>query len=160
MTNVFRFFVLHKVLTAITLLLVVIVGLGLLTRTFDYNKLNEADMLNVYYKDDLVAVIENPSSVLGIVEAIYITSPKQLGLSPFRMKELYVLEYISNDKTISRISIITPRNDKAIATLEKKSNQSEWNRLNGECVIMRNQFCYFSFGKNFYTKLSEIVAHR
>lgn len=157
MTNVFRYFIRHKILTSVLIITVISIGLSLSVRSFDYNKVNEADMLHIYEEGVLIAALENPSSVLGVVEAIYITTPKQLGLSPFQMKELYALEYLTDGEVVSRMKIMSPRNDEAIAVLEKKSKLNEWIKLNGEFSVMRSRLCYFSLGKHYYSVLSEIV---
>ncbi len=160
-----KFFARHKILTVVTLVILVFVsyvGLRLLTHSithsFDYHKVNEADMLNVYHDGNLVASIEDPSDSLGVVEAIGITSPKNLGLSRSKMKELYALEYTSDGETLCKISVLTPRDGETLAALEEKGKLSEWVRPNGECVIMRDGFCYFTLGNNYFTNLFEAIA--
>ena len=152
--KVFPVMIFLSVLFALGIILIIY---SMLTHNVDYHSINDADKLNIYEGGNLIASLDNPSNALGVADAVYITSPKQLGLTVFRMKELYMLEYIANNITIARISILSPSDSSIKSSLINKGKQNEWNILCGEYVVMRKGLCYFSLGNSFYSRLSALI---
>lgn len=72
------------------------------------NVLLEADILNIYQKNELVATVSRPGYMIDTFKGsvgIYRVKPRQLGISRFRMKELYRLEFIKDGEKLMELSL-------------------------------------------------------
>ena len=126
-----------------------------------YRALLEADTLNVYHKNELVATVDQPSYMFDMFKETFVVVYKahlhQLGIRSFSMKELYHLEFVKDGKPFVKIKVLTPRSQRGVEKIYRKGAEGLWRDLDGHLVILNESYEYFGFGENFYKHLSEAL---
>lgn len=157
--NYMRKYFSHGTKKKIAIVALAIIILCLLTSFFEdrnYTLLLDADAMNVYSGADLITTIDEPGYLIDTFQGsvgIGVVDLGQLGVRRFQMRELYKLEFIKNDKAISTITLLTPKNPDKV----EKEKLEAWGELQGYYVVMYERFDYFRFGKNFYSALEKVL---
>lgn len=145
-----------KKIAIVALVIIILSLLNIFLQDRNYTLLLDAEVMNVYSGGRLIATIDEPGYLIDTFNGgvgIGVVDTGQLGVRRFQMRELYKLEFIKNDKTISTITLLTPKNPDKV----EKEKLEAWGELRGYYVVMYERFDYFRFGKNFYSSLEKIL---
>ncbi len=158
MNTLSRFVRRHKIAVLVLLIIFLLIVYAFVSYYLDlsvnYNTVKDADTLNIY-KDG--ALIKSVSLPADMEYGTGMNSPSLLGLSRLGMRELYVLAYVKEGKTVSTVKILTPRSEKTVKRLTEgdPDAMNAWNTLKGEYVILYKNFRYFSYGQAYFDRLAE-----
>lgn len=161
MNSIFTFIGKHKIKMVIVFLIILIFLLQPMFTLKNYDILLDADTLRIYSDDELIATVDNPAAMLDTFQGavgIGVTDASNLGIHKTSMKEIYRLEFLKSDKILSRIKIMTPKNQKAIERIKQSNCGHAWQVFHGRSIILTENHQYFLFGDVFFQKLSEILS--
>ena len=144
-----------------TVISLIILIIFLSNRSYDISALYQADTMIVYdgNKEEVLRVI-NPIELFGsgyfdgLVTQLMPSSWDNHFL--INKKRMYLLEFIKNDEVTMTIEILGGSTDKAKNKMEK-STISQWLEADNQYVVLRKGLRVFSFQKEFFENLSEMI---
>ena len=122
----------------------------------NYNLLLNADTMKVYSNGILITAVNEPGYMMDTFNGsvgVGVVDSSELGVSRFGMSELFRLEFIKDDKTISIIKLFTP---KTLDDVDKHTLADIWMEFEGNYVIMNENGNYFLFGEVFFSELAKV----
>lgn len=145
------------IFTIIILLVLISLTMNSIFGLKNYSILLDADTMKVYSNDILTTVVNEPGYMMDTFNGavgVGVVDSSELGVSRFGMSELYRLDFIKDDKTISVIKLFTPKN---FDDIDKHTLSDIWMEFEGNYVTMNENGNYFLFGKDFFSELAKVL---
>ena len=143
--------------TIIILLVLISFTMSSLFSLKNYNILLNADTMEVYSNGALITTVNEPGYMMDTFKGsvgVGVVDSSELGVSRIGMLELYRLEFIKDDKTISVIKLYTPKNPDDV---DERILADIWMEFEGNYVIMNENGNYFLFGEIFFSELAKVL---